>query len=386
MKIDKIKVYSFHVRGKTEWLVLEIESDNGLIGLSELTTSNYLKTSQLIETLSAQLKKILALEFCNDQQIKEILEKNERPPNEDFILATTLSGIRSACSDIFSKTRSLSLKDYLTDIFSLSKCSSKPIPLYANINRSMLPDDDGPTDRSPETFKNRAQNATEDGFLFIKCAPFDQYPDSFYKSEKFIDEGLKRVSSIVKVLKNSQKLLIDCHSKFNLKTSIKVESLLFEKGVSWFEEPMNPKKNSSELIEIKKSIQGNLVGGEEFYGVNEFVKLYKTKALDILMPDIKYCGGVEEAIKIGMELNKLSSNSFSIHCPSGPISLLGSAHVTSALNTKLPLEHAVYEVPDRKQFIIPEEKIINGEYCLPSGLGLGVKLNLDKPHKLILNI
>ena len=231
MKIDKIKVYSFHVRGKTEWLVLEIRSDNGLIGLSELTTSNYLKTSQLIETLSAQLKKILALELCNDQQIKEILEKNERPPNEDFILATTLSGIRSACSDIFSKTRSLSLKDYLTDIFSLSKCSSKPIPLYANINRSMLPDDDGPTDRSPETFKNRAQNATEDGFLFIKCAPFDQYPDSFYKSEKFIDEGLKRVSSIVKVLKNSQKLLIDCHSKFNLKTSIKVESLLFEKGV-----------------------------------------------------------------------------------------------------------------------------------------------------------
>jgi len=105
-----------------------------------------------------------------------------------------------------------------------------------------------------------------------------------------------------------------------------------------------------------------------------------------LMPDIKYCGGVEEAIKIGMELNKLSSNSFSIHCPSGPISLLGSAHVTSALNTKLPLEHAVYEVPDRKQFIIPEEKIINGEYCLPGGLGLGVKLNLDKPHKLILNI
>ena len=74
-----------------------------------------------------------------------------------------------------------------------------------------------------------------------------------------------------------------------------------------------------------------------------------------------------EATKIGKELGKISQHSFSIHCPSGPISLLGSAHVTAALNSKLPMEHAVYEINDRSNYIYPKELIITGEFVFPTG-------------------
>jgi hypothetical protein len=65
---------------------------------------------------------------------------------------------------------------------------------------------------------------------------------------------------------------------------------------------------------------------------------------------------------------------------------LGSAHVTSALNSTLPLEHAVYEISNRALYITPAEKIINGKFCFPEGTGLGAKLNLNVPHKLISSI
>ena len=387
MKINKINIYSFHVRGDSEWIFLEIISTNGISGLSELTMSNkHFLQKDLVKLIKTQINKLLPEDLNDDIQIKNILEEGESEINNSLVLATVISGVRSACSDIFAQNKSLSLRDYLVKFYKLPKIAIDAVPLYANINRSLLPNNNGPVDRSANSFKLKAKKAIKDGFKFIKCAPFDQYPESFYKDKKFISEGFKRISSVVSLFSNNEKLLVDCHSKFNLNEAIEAEKMLFKKGVEWFEEPVNPKISIDDLKKIKTVIKGSLVGGEEFYGENKFLELLNTKVLDILMPDIKYCGGIEEAIKIGIELSKISNQSFSIHCPSGPISLLGSAHVTSALNSSLPLEHAVYEISNRYLYISPPEKIINGKFCFPEGTGLGAKLNLNVPHKLISSI
>ena len=68
----------------------------------------------------------------------------------------------------------------------------------------------------------------------------------------------------------------------------------------------------------------------------------------------------------------------SMHCPSGPISLLTSAHVTSAIQAHLPLEHAIDEVEWRKELLLPSESINNGNYILSDNHGLGS--TLDKAY------
>ena len=148
---------------------------------------------------------------------------------------------------------------------------------------------------------------------------------------------------------------------------------------------MNPINDLEELKLIKSKINGKLVGGEEFYGVKKFYDLIKNNYLDIVMPDVKYCGGLEEAIKIGIELENISRECFSIHCPSGPISLAGSAHVTSALSSKLPLEHAVFELDDRKEFVLPNENIVKGKYIFNKNVGIGVVPNFSKKNKILYN-
>ena len=379
MKIKLTNIYSFPVRAKTDWLILEIISENNIKGYSELTMSNYYKRDELISITKKLIKTLSSKDIENDNQVKEILEENKE---ESLIFNTSISGIRSACSDIFSKIKKVPMNIYLAEIKKREKSDS--VELYANINRSLLPNNHGPVDRSSSSFFNMAKKANNAGFKKIKCAPFDGFESEEYENKKFIKAGIDKVSLISKKFKNEIEILVDCHSKFSLNESKVVEKKLYDLGVKWFEEPMDPQKNLKELKELKQLIKSKLVGGEEFYGVNKFYTLIKNNFLDIVMPDIKYCGGIEEAMNIGVKLENISDECFSIHCPSGPISLAGSAHVTSALSSKLPLEHAVFEIEDRHEFVYPNENIKNGKYIFNNNFGIGVIPNFSKENKHLL--
>ena len=41
MKLKSLNIYSFHVRAKTDWLILELISTEDIKGYSEITMSNY---------------------------------------------------------------------------------------------------------------------------------------------------------------------------------------------------------------------------------------------------------------------------------------------------------------------------------------------------------
>ena len=379
MKIKLINIYSFPVRANTDWLILEIVSENNIKGYSELTMSNYYKRDELVSITKKLIKKLSNKDVENDNQVKEVLEENRE---ESLIFNTSVSGIRSACSDIFSKIKKVPMNIYLAEM--KKRKISNSVELYANINRSLLPNNDGPVDRSSNSFFNMAKKAKNAGFKKIKCAPFDGFENEEYEDRQFISGGIDKVSLMSKNLKNEIEILVDCHSKFNLEESQAAEKDLYDLGVKWFEEPMDPQKNLDELKELKLHIKGKLVGGEEFYGVNKFYTLIKNNFLDIVMPDIKYCGGIEEAMNIGIMLESISDECFSIHCPSGPISLAGSAHVTSALSSKLPLEHAVFEIEDRHEFVYPNENIKNGTYIFNDNFGIGVVPNFSKENKQLL--
>jgi L-alanine-DL-glutamate epimerase-like enolase superfamily enzyme len=93
------------------------------------------------------------------------------------------------------------------------------------------------------------------------------------------------------------------------------------------------------------------------------------------MPDVKFCGGPVEAYLIGRELEARWERSVSMHCPSGPLSLLASAHATAAFGNKIPLEHAVYEVEWRHEVMEPFEQVENGYLLIPEGYGLGGRVD-----------
>ena len=117
-----------------------------------------------------------------------------------------------------------------------------------------------------------------------------------------------------------------------------------------------------------------VAGGESGYGVEFFDGLLDQRAVAVVMPDVKYCGGVAEAARAGRSAVGRGGG-VSLHSPSGPVSLLASGHVTAAVDGALPLEHAVHEVDWRAGLIEPAERIEGGRLLLPSSAGLGAVLN-----------
>ena len=364
------------VRGDTRWTFVELSDKSGMIGLAELTETQ-LSTSAV--PLTAKLaNKLRGERVASEKDALAVMGITESECVADQVTATAVSAIRAASADFLARRAELPLYAYLTAVHGTnnSTVGQSFVRLYANINRSLLPDDSGAVDRSPTAFAKMAQRAVEEGFSTVKCAPFDECRAPFdsrglpLKAEL----GLERVRAVKEAI-GEVPLYVDCHSRFDLNSAPLLERALTDEGAAWMEEPIDPLARPDDLRDLKKSMSLPLAGGEKCYGIAAFKELLQTDVLDIVMPDIKFCGGPAEAFTTGIELESTYPGSVSMHCPSGPISLLGSAHVTLAFGGSLPLEYAVYETEWRHETTEPYECIENGAIMLSDAPGLGVNIS-----------
>ena len=170
-------------------------------------------------------------------------------------------------------------------------------------------------------------------------------------------------------------LYVDCHSRFDLNSAFAVGEELKAAGAGWYEEPVDPVAEMDAMRQIRNASELPNAGAETACGMAIFKRLIEEGVLDIVMPDVKYCGGPVEAYRIGVALESDHPGSVSMHCPSGPLSQLASAHATAAFGSLLPLEHAVYEAAWRPEVMEPFEEIRDGEFLIPDGPGLGGRLD-----------
>ena len=85
---------------------------------------------------------------------------------------------------------------------------------------------------------------------------------------------------------------------FNVEFAVRVAERLRKYGLRWLEEPLIPTDLEGH-IELRKAINWvPLATGEDHHGRHAFRQLIERRAIDIAQPDLKWCGGLTEAIKI----------------------------------------------------------------------------------------
>ena len=105
-----------------------------------------------------------------------------------------------------------------------------------------------------------------------------------------------------------------------------------------------------------------------------FRPLCERRAVDIIMPDVKHCGGMWEAIKIS-SLAETFNVLVSPHNPSGPISTAASVALCAALPNFDILEYQWGEQLWRATLIEPTETFSNGTIAVSDRAGYGITLN-----------
>jgi galactonate dehydratase len=342
---------------KGNWIFLQVRTDEGVTGLGEASHSG--DDRLLLAAVSSLAARIVGRSPLDIHALWREMTRLDG----GRIVGTALSAIEQALWDIRGQTLDVPVYDLFGGMV------RDDIRVYANINRSL-------GDRSPEGFARHAAAAAAAGFTAIKIAPFDELRElARVRSGAGAAwrAGVARVAAVRRAIGAGVELAIDCHGRMEASEAIEVGKALADLDLLWYEEPVAARL-TEDLADVRSAVGMTTASGETLFGVEGFAPFLVERVVDVLMPDVKHCGGLGECRAIA-EAARVRGLLVAPHNPSGPLASAATAQVCAGMANFLILEHAWAEVPWRADLLDPPERIVGG--CLQlSGLpGLGHRLD-----------
>jgi galactonate dehydratase len=367
VQITGLEIIRVRVNHRGDWLFVRVTTDEGITGLGEASHGGF---SPQRDDLVATILTTHCLPVLAGRDPRAVVAATDalQPLVDGLAAATAVSACEQALWDIAGKVAGVPVYRLLGGPVRTR------IPVYANINRAAR-------ERTPDDFARHAADAVAAGFRAVKCAPFDgmdqrrvQEPEQRAR----VRHGIACVAAMRDAVGPDIDLYVDCHSKFDAPTALDVAPLLRELGVRWFEEPVPTEERETlrALLPHVHALGMELIGGELLYGVGAFLPYLTPRLFDLIMPDVKHCGGIAATLAIAATADACGV-AVAPHNPSGPVSMAASAHVAASLPRLRALEHAWGEAPWRPNLLTPPERIEEGMYVLPTGPGLGIDLTPD---------
>jgi galactonate dehydratase len=367
LRITSFELIPVRASARTVWLTVRLRTDAGLTGLGE--ASDAFGFANTTRQDAAQMERTLRRFFAlvQDRSPLGIGAYRTRgipmAAKGGLVAATAFSAIEQALWDLAGKALDVPTHT----LFGGAVRSS--VPCYANVNRATSP-------RTPAGFAAAARAAVADGFKAVKAAPWDGFPpagSSAKAIETAVEVGIDSTAAMRQAIGPDIELMVDCHSFFDVAMAERVAKRLEPQRLRWYEEPVPPER-TDETLAIRRRISQPMAGGEVLFGIAGFAPLIKTRAVDVIMPDVKHCGGLLELVRIAAVAD---SNGVAVapHNPSGPVSTLASLHACVVLENVSFLEYQWGEVAWRGELLNPPERFAAGALVVPDRPGLGVELN-----------
>ena len=117
-----------------------------------------------------------------------------------------------------------------------------------------------------------------------------------------------------------------------------------------------------------------MAGGELLFGIKGFEPLCRSHAVNVIMPDVKHCGGLLEMTRIAA-MAHADGVAVAPHNPSGPVSTAANVQIAAGMVNFRLLELQWGEIGWRSELIVPEERFEHGSIQVPDRPGFGIRLN-----------
>jgi galactonate dehydratase len=222
------------------------------------------------------------------------------------------------------------------------------------------------------------------GFDSLKIAPFDEVTPEVCASGKgaaAMRAGLARIAAAREAAGPARRLMVDCHWRFDEATAAQLIDAVAEHTLHWIECPLpETTANIPALVRLRHRATARgirLAGMEEGVGFASFRPFCEAGCYDVMMPDVKYIGGLRQMLYCASELARYGVE-ISPHNPSGPIAHAASLHASAAMSAFDMLELQFDESPLFHGLVggaLPEPR--GGGSAVPEAPGLGVRLAAD---------
>ena len=367
LRVTTLELLPMRATARTVWLFVRLGTDAGLTGIGEASDAfGFANTSQQNAVrMESELRAFFRL-IEGKSPLEIAAYRREGEPlatGRGLIPATAYSAIEQALWDLAGKA---------LDVPTYSLFGGKlrdSLPTYANVNRATRP-------RTPQGFAAAAQAAVKDGFRALKAAPWDGFPrkgSTPAAVDAAAENGIACVVAMRDAIGPDVELMVDCHSFFDVPLAERVARRLEPQNLAWYEEPVAPQR-VEETLEIRKRIKQPMAGGEILFGMAGFAPLTRTRAVHVIMPDVKHCGGLLELTKIAA-MAEADGVEVAPHNPSGPVSTAASVQVCAVLENFRLIEFQWGEIDWRHEVVQPPELFVKGTIAVPDRPGFGVELN-----------
>lgn len=223
-----------------------------------------------------------------------------------------------------------------------------------------------------------AAELLEAGVTALKYSPFDRFVEPSLGTDltdAMVEEALAPALAIKKRYGTRMQIAIEGHSVLGLNAALRAGHALrrAEVPVLWLEDLLHP-EHAAAWRDLKEQTHLPVCGSERLMTRFQLHHLLEASAIDILMGDTTWIGGISE-LRRAAELAEVYGVSVAPHDRSGPVNLVAAAHVLVTLPNAYLMESVrAYYLTWYPEVVTPGTFIQDGILRPPDGPGLGIQL------------
>lgn len=345
----------WYYAGKTNTLV-RITTESGLTGWGECYGPAKPVASAIRDYFA---NRVVGMDALAHEEIWNKLHKSSLDFSRKGIFMAAISGIDMALWDLKGQVTGL-------PVWKLMGGRSGDLPCYAT---GMYFRPGVPEDRLIQELLEEADGYAGDGFTALKIKigknpAFD---------EKLIAAFRKRYPSMI--------LAADSNHAYSFKEALRIGKLLSDLDYRWFEEPLSP-DDLQGYAKLRSMVTVPISTGECEQTRWGFHELLKSGGVDMIQPDIAYCGGLTEFQKL-VGLASAHHVDLVPHCWGLRVNQAAAAAAISVLPENpgrfeprpVLLEMDMTEHPIRDGVFTEWNEIKSGSLRLSDKPGLGVRVD-----------
>ncbi|MFT4151887.1 MAG: mandelate racemase/muconate lactonizing enzyme family protein [Paracoccaceae bacterium] len=222
-----------------------------------------------------------------------------------------------------------------------------------------------------------AESLLSEGITAMKIWPFD--PFAVANGGNFIhatelDKALVPFRQIRDAVGNKMEVMVELHSMWDLTSALTIARALRQFDPFWAEDPIKM-TNPASLATYAQRSGIPVTASETMATRSQFLDVLRAEAVDYVMLDISWCGGLTEAKKIAT-MAETFQRPVAPHDCTGPVVFAASIHLS------LNVPNAVYQESVRayytswyRDLVTVMPRIENGVIHPFEGPGLGLELS-----------
>ncbi len=174
-----------------------------------------------------------------------------------------------------------------------------------------------------------AESLLSEGFTAMKIWPLDIYAEAsggHLITLSDLKAGLEPFRKIRAAVGERIEIMCELHSLWGSAAALRICQALEEFRVFWVEDPIGKMSDVKALADLRRRTRVPICGSETLGGAVPFRQLLEADAVDIVMLDLAWCGGLTEGRKIAA-LAEAHAKPLAPHDCTGPVTLMAGLHL-----------------------------------------------------------